>query len=150
MARNEAIVQATPDEVFAVLADGWAYVDWVVGCQKIRSVDPGFPAVGKAFHHRVGLVGPVSLPDNSEVLVCEPGRKLVLQARARPMGTARVALELEPFGQGTRIIMDETAGDRLTRFTSLNPLVEPLVKLRNVESLRRLKVLAEKRHFAAA
>ena len=149
MARNETVVQASPDEVFAVLADGWAYVDWVVGCQKIRAVDEGFPAVGTAFHHRVGLVGPLTVADNTEVLVAEPGRKIVLQARARPMGTARVTLELEPFGQGTRVTIDETAGDMLTRLTSLNPLVDPLVKLRNVESLRRLKVLAEKRHFAA-
>jgi uncharacterized protein YndB with AHSA1/START domain len=143
MAVNEIHINTDPARVFAVLADWRSYSDWVVGSRHMRGADPGFPAAGTRFHHQLG-VGPLHLNDHTEVLEVDQPRKLVLRARARPLGTAIVDMTMEPDGNGTRVIMREDAGDILTAFV-FNPLTHLLVRGRNVESLERLKRLAEKR-----
>lgn len=140
MARNERLMAATPEQVFAVLADPSSYGTWVVGSDRIRGADPGWPAAGTRFHHRVGW-GPIKVEDHTEALAVEAPRHLVLKAKARPLGTARVTLTLERRGTATLVTMVEDAGDRLTRLL-FNPLTHLLVRGRNVESLRRLEELA--------
>lgn len=131
----------SPERVFSVLADAQGYADWVVGSDAIRDADAHWPAVGSRFHHRVGA-GPLKVDDHTEVVESDPPRKLVLHARARPLGTALVSLSLEPRGAGTEVTMSETAGDVLSHL-GINPLTDWLVDLRNRESLRRLKRIAE-------
>ena len=143
MAVNEIHIDTPPERVFAVLADWRSYGDWVVGSRFIRGADPGFPAVGTRFHHQVG-VGPLHLNDHTTVLEVDQPRKLVLKAKARPLGTAVVDMTLEPHNGGTRVVMREDPGDTLSAFV-FNPLTHLLVRGRNVESLERLKRLAEKR-----
>ena len=143
MARNAALIDASADTVFDVLTDPDDYPRWVVGASDIRDVDSDWPAAGTAFHHRVGL-GPLTLADRTTVLEIERPRRLVLQARARPAGTARITLQLEPSGAGTRVTLVEDPGDLLTRLV-FTPLVHLAVRVRNAESLRRLKRLAEQR-----
>lgn len=132
-----------PERVFAVLSDPRSYGHWVVGADTIRDADPSWPAEGSRFYHRVGM-GPLKLNDHTEVLEVDPPRKLVLHARARPLGTAKVTLLLSPQGDATRVTMREEAGDPLSRL-AINPLTDWLVHHRNVESLRRLKGIAETR-----
>lgn len=141
MAVTQRTLHATPEQVFAVLADPDSYGHWVVGSHSIRDADATWPAVGSRFHHRVG-VGPFTVPDHTEALECEPPHRLVLRARARPLGTARVELILTPSGGGTLVTMREGPADPLSRL-ALNPLTDPLVDARNRESLRRLAELAE-------
>jgi uncharacterized protein YndB with AHSA1/START domain len=141
MATTHAQIAATPSQVFAVLADPRSYADWVVGSDVIRDADPGWPSVSSRFHHRVG-VWPVKVNDHTEVIEVDPPHRLVLHARARPLGTARVTLLLTPTAGATHVTMTETAGDALSRL-AINPLTDPLVHRRNVESLRRLKRIAE-------
>jgi uncharacterized protein YndB with AHSA1/START domain len=143
VARNQVLIDAAPDTVFDVLTDAEDYPRWVVGASDVRDLDPDWPAVGTAFHHRVGL-GPLTLPDRTTVVEIERPRRLVLQARARPAGTARITLELEPSGSGTRVTLVEDPGDLLTRLV-FTPLVHVAVRMRNAESLRRLKRLVELR-----
>lgn len=143
MSRNEIHIDATPDRVFAVLADGRSYGHWVVGSSEIREVEPGFPAVGTRFHHKVGF-GPFKVADHTRVEVSDPPRRLQLRAKARPLGTAKVVIELRPDDGGTRVTMVEDAADRLTALV-FNPLTHLLVRGRNAESLRRLRELAEGR-----
>jgi uncharacterized protein YndB with AHSA1/START domain len=133
---------ASPDAVFAVLADGHRYADWVVGAKKIRTVDPAWPAPGSTFRHKVG-VGPIEIKDSSTVEAVEPGRSITLRVRARPVGIARVHIELEPAPDGgTEIHMDETPVDGAAKVLD-NPVQRVLLKGRNVEALRRLANLAE-------
>jgi uncharacterized protein YndB with AHSA1/START domain len=143
MARTERLIPASPERVFAVLSDPDAYADWVVGSDAVRDADPDWPAVGARFHHRVGI-GPLKVDDHTEVLAMEPARRLELHAKARPLGTAKVALDLERRGGGTLVTMVEDGGDRLTRLL-FNPLTHFLVRRRNDESLRRLERLATAR-----
>ena len=143
MAVNEIHIETPPERVFAVLADWRSYGDWVVGSRFIRGADPGFPAVGTRFHHQVG-VGPLHLNDHTKVIEVDQPRKLILKAKARPLGTAVVDLTLEPENGGTRVVMREDPGDTLSAFV-FNPLTHLLVRGRNTESLDRLKRLAEER-----
>lgn len=141
MATAHEQIDAPPEQVFAVLADAETYADWVVGSDVIRAVDGHWPAVGSRFHHKVG-VWPVKIRDHTEVLEADPPHRLVIHARARPAGTAKVGFLLAPWEGGTYVTMIEVAGDRLSRL-AINPLTDVLVHARNVESLRRLKRIAE-------
>ncbi len=143
MALNETFIEAPPERVFAVLADYRAYGEWVVGSRLMRGADPDFPAPGSRFYHQVG-VGPLHLNDHTRVEEVEPPRRLVLRAKARPLGTAIVDMRLEPVDGGTKVVMREDPGDPLTALIFM-PLTHLLVRGRNVESLRRLKELAEHR-----
>ena len=53
-----------------------------------------------------------------------------------------MTLQIQPEAGGSRIVMDEHAADRRSLIL-FNPLGEPLVRVRNAESLRRLRRLAE-------
>jgi uncharacterized protein YndB with AHSA1/START domain len=143
MSRNEIDVGAPPERVWQVLSDPRCYPQWVVGAKHVRGADDRFPAPGTRFHHAVGW-GPLHVKDHTQVLESAAPHRLVLRARARPLGTARVTLEVEGGGDGrSRVRMVEDAGDPLTRLL-FNPLTHLLVRGRNTESLRRLKQLAER------
>jgi uncharacterized protein YndB with AHSA1/START domain len=129
-----------PEAVFAVLADPWRYAEWVVGAKKVRDVDADWPRPGSRFHHRVG-VGPLTIDDSTVVEEIEPPRRMVLRARARPAGVARVTIELTPAGGGTDVRMTEVPIDGPSRWLD-NPILEWLIDLRNRRSLGRLAELA--------
>jgi NAD(P)-dependent dehydrogenase (short-subunit alcohol dehydrogenase family)/uncharacterized protein YndB with AHSA1/START domain len=142
MARNRVHVDALPEEVFAVLADPDCYPGWVVGAAGIRDYDEEFPAVGSRFHHKVGS-WPVGLRDHTEVMEVAPPRRLVLKAKARPLGTATIKLDLEESAGGTMVRMEEVPGDRLTSLVAGNPLADTALRVRNAGALARLKRLVE-------
>lgn len=144
MAHNEIDVDAPPEAVFAVLADPRSFARWVVGSRAVRRADRHWPARGSAFDHRVGI-GPLTLADHTEVLDVEPPRRLRLLVKARPLTRANVLLRIAPRGDaGSRVSMDEGPAD-LRTVLFMNPLSDPLLRLRNAESLKRLKALAEGR-----
>lgn len=143
MSKNERTVQATPEEVWAVLSDGWLYPLWVVGASRMRDVDDTWPEVGSRLHHSVGT-WPALIDDYTEVLECRPLRMLRLRARAWPTGEAAVVLRLEPIGAETRIVMEENAVSGPASLLP-QPLQDPMLGWRNVEALRRLAYLCERR-----
>jgi uncharacterized protein YndB with AHSA1/START domain len=147
MARNEMHVDAAPEDVFAVLADHRAYADWVVGSKEIRDADPDWPRVGSRFHHTVGF-GPFEVRDHSRVVAAEPPHRFVMRVKARPLGTAKVELSMVPASGGTLIEMREEPWDVWSRLLH-NPILDLALHTRNVESLRRLKRLAEGRRGGA-
>lgn len=146
MARNEIWVDAPLEIVWELLSDPFAYPDWVVGAQRARSADPSWPEPGSRLHHRVGI-GPLSTRDRTCVVEAEPPDRIVLDAAARPFGRARVEITLRSEGDGTRVHMLEDPSG-LAAVLRFNPLVQLLVKARNVEALRRFRDLAERRHRA--
>jgi uncharacterized protein YndB with AHSA1/START domain len=135
-------VQAPPDRVFAVLADGWTYSDWVVGTSHIRDVEEAWPAPGSKLRHKAGP-WPFSLHDSSTVLECVPDRELKIRAGLWPLGEAVVDILLEPDTDGgTTVVMHEDfeSGPLLWIRNKINDLV---LHQRNVEALRRLADIAE-------
>ncbi len=53
------------------------------------------------------VFGPVNFRDSCVVRICEPGRRLELEARADPFGTARIAIEFNPRVEHTVAILDD-------------------------------------------
>jgi uncharacterized protein YndB with AHSA1/START domain len=132
-----------PERVFDVLRDPWRFADWVVGAKEIRAVDATWPAVGSRFHHRFG-VGPLTIDDSTVLEEIDPPTRLVLRARARPAGVARVELRLVPVTGGTEVHMEERPVSGVAERLD-NPLLDALVVVRNRRSLRRLAALVEER-----
>jgi hypothetical protein len=140
-------MQATPDQVWEVLADGWLYPLWVVGASRMREVDAGWPAPGTRLHHSVGS-WPALIDDVTESVEVRPGSLLKLQAHAWPAGRADVTLRLSPLAEGTEVVIEEQA---VSGPGALVPsaLQDPLLGWRNVETLRRLAFVVERRQQSA-
>jgi hypothetical protein len=133
----------SPEQVFAVLHDGWIYPVWVVGASRMRDVDDGWPAPGTKLHHSFG-VWPLVIDDSTEVLEFQPGRRLVLEARGWPVGKARVDITVEPDGDGSLVSIAEDVTDGPAKLVP-EPIRVTGIDVRNRETLRRLAYLAESR-----
>jgi NAD(P)-dependent dehydrogenase (short-subunit alcohol dehydrogenase family)/uncharacterized protein YndB with AHSA1/START domain len=144
VARNRIHIQASPADVFAVLSDAERYPQWVVGAADEVEHDEAFPAPGSRFRHRVGL-GPLTLTDITEVVELDPPRRIELKAKARPLGTADIVIELEGRAGGTDLLMEETPGDRLSSLVATNPAADAALRIRNSIALSRLKRIVEGR-----
>jgi len=143
MSSNTRLIAASPERVWAVLADGWLYPTWVVGASRMRSVDTAWPEPGSRLHHSAG-VWPVLIDDDTEVLEWVPGRMLRMRARGWPLGEAEVTIDLVPKDDGTLVELREQVvagpGRLLPRPAQDVPLM-----VRNTETLRRLAYIAEGR-----
>jgi hypothetical protein len=130
------LVAAPVDAVWKILADGWSYSSWVVGTARIRSVEPAWPSPGSRIHHSFGT-WPLLIDDHTRVLREEPGSLLEL-----PAGEAQVRIELRPAGEQCEVLIAEDAVSGPG--TLVPPVVrQPLIALRNRETVRRLAMLAE-------
>jgi hypothetical protein len=141
---NVREMQCTPEDVFAVLADGWLFPTWVVGASRMRDVDAAWPAVGSRLQHSFG-VWPVLIDDETTVLEYDPPRRMVIQPQGWPIGEARVILEVKPRGDGCVVRITEEAVKGPGAFIP-EPLLDVPLYVRNVETLRRLAYIAEGRH----
>lgn len=140
MARNTRRFACPPEAVFAVLADGWLYPSWVVGASRMREVEAAWPAAGAKLHHSFGA-WPLLIDDSTSVEEWDPPRRMVLLARGWPMGEARVRLEVQRDGDGALVRIHERPVSGPGAFIGF--ALEPVLKWRNTETLRRLALLAE-------
>ena len=140
MATNKRFMPVPPEAVWEVLEDAGEYGYWVVGSKVIRDADPDWPAPGSKFHHTIG-VGPFKLNDHTVALEAERPHRLVLRAKGRPVGTARVSLTMTPRDGGTVVHIVENP-DGVYRPLALIPLLHLATLARNSESLMRLEELA--------
>jgi uncharacterized protein YndB with AHSA1/START domain len=137
-------INASPERVWEVLADGWLYPGFVVGASRMRDVDAAWPAVGSRVHHSVGL-WPALINDDTEVTESRTNQLLALRARGWPLGEADVQFRLTPTGDGsTEVTIEENVA------SGPGLLVPPPIKgltitWRNIETLRRLAFIAESR-----
>lgn len=143
MPRNETYIDARPEEVFDVLATPSTYVDWEVGSSEIHRSDSSWPAEGSLFEHSHG-VWLFQVHDTTQVLESDPPQRLLLEVRLRPFIIARVEFGVFPAGDGTRVVMHEEPIGGLARVVR-NPGLDLLLKLRNAETLRRLRNLVKER-----
>jgi hypothetical protein len=141
VAVRHRLIKVSPQTVWGVLADGGRYAEWVVGTSASEPVRGQWPLVGSAIGYEVRL-GPLRLTNETVVRQCEEGSKLGLEARAGALGTARIALELLPWGEHCLVIVDEHplqgASGRLH-----NVGVEALIQLRHRAMLARLARVCE-------
>jgi hypothetical protein len=141
MATNRRFMRCAPEAVFEALGNGWLYPAWVVGAARMRDVDVAWPAEGARLQHSVGT-WPFLLNGNTSMLEWRPPRRAVMQARGWPLGEAKVIIDVERLGSGCRVTIREGAvkgvGAALPRF-----VIDPLLRARNNETLRRLSYLSE-------
>jgi uncharacterized protein YndB with AHSA1/START domain len=126
--------------IFSALVDPYTYPHWLVGARAIRSIDDDWPAPGSAFHHRVGLAGPLQVADLTRVLYLDAPRSLTLEVRVRPFGRGRTRFTLvDESGDGpaaTRVELDEVP---IGLLGPARPVLDPLTVLRNRRSLEQLE-----------
>jgi uncharacterized protein YndB with AHSA1/START domain len=144
VSRTTRVMSCTPQDVFAVLEDGWSYAMWVVGAARIRSVDESWPEAGARIHHSVGA-WPLLLSDETVVEEVDPPHLIRLRVKAWPTGEGRVVLTTRPTGAAeTEVVMEEQAVSGPARMVPA-PAQDLMLHHRNVEALRRLAYLAENR-----
>lgn len=141
MATNRRILSCAPDDVFAVLANGWLYPSWVVGASRMRDVEHAWPSVGAAIHHSFG-VWPLLVNDTTSILEWDPPRHALLKARGWPAGSAHVQIDVESTTAGCRVSITEDAVEGPGTLVP-KPARDAAMLLRNRETLQRLAYLAE-------
>ncbi|MEV6415038.1 SRPBCC family protein [Kribbella sp. NPDC051718] len=144
MSQNERLIHASVDDVFAVLTDGWGYASWVVGASRIRTVEANWPQPGHSIHHSVGS-WPLLIDDSTTVEAYEPLRLLRLRVRAWPTGEGIVEFEAtDEYGECHLVMREHTAKGPATLIP--DQVLDPILHLRNAETLQRLALLAEGRN----
>jgi len=108
MAVRYRLVHASPEKVFDLLANGWAYPSWVVGAARIRAVDESWPEPGSRLHHSVGL-WPFLIDDVTTMEEWDPPRRAVVRARGQMLGQARAQFDVRPRGRDSVVRMEEIA-----------------------------------------
>ncbi|CAM5436082.1 MULTISPECIES: SRPBCC family protein [Streptomyces] len=143
MAVRHQLIKRHPDTVWAVLADGGRYQDWVVGPYRSQPCEGVWPELGSTISYSVHL-GPWSLSGRTVVRRCEPPKELELEVDSGALGTARIAVEIRPWGEHALVIMDEHPlqgpGGLLH-----NTVLDALFQLRHRSMLKRLARVVESR-----
>ena len=143
MSTCQRLIRATPERVWAVLADGWLYPLFVVGASRMREVDDSWPFPGARIHHSVG-VWPALIDDTTTVIASEAPRHLELRAKGWPAGEAVATFDLVETADGTLVTITEDVSKGPGRLVP-KVLRHPQITWRNTETLRRLSYLAERR-----
>lgn len=134
-------VDAPRDKVFNLLADPTTYPDWLVGAQRIRSVDDTFPEPGSKFDHSVGPSEQATVDDDTAVIEAHGHRKLVLEVHVGPL-SGEVEFDLRKRGDdATEIVMRERP---IGAAVMLTPLLRPALALRNRQSMRQFAEIAQR------
>lgn len=140
MARNTVRIDVPVQQVYDELLRPENFGTWVVGAKEIRGTEGDWPSEGAKFHHTVG-VGPLRIHDTTQIEAMDPPDRVVLKARAWPMGEARVELSLVAAGRdGTEVVMVENAIGGPAKLIP-EPINQRLIHFRNRRSLRRLERL---------
>ncbi|MFF5491580.1 SRPBCC family protein [Streptomyces virginiae] len=147
MAVRSQLIHRPPQAVWAVLADPTLYGEWVVGPSESTPLDQVWPEVGSRLRYTVRL-GPWSTEGVTTVRHRDSGRELELEASFKVLGTARIFLQLRPWGQETLVVCDEHPLRGLGG-TLHNPAVEVLLQLRHRGMLARLARIVERDHATA-
>ena len=93
---SRPLISATPEQVWAVLDDGWLYAALRGRCRPdARGRRARGPPSAARLHHSVGS-WPLMIDDTTSVLEVEENRRILLLARGWPAGQAHVEIVLEP------------------------------------------------------
>jgi uncharacterized protein YndB with AHSA1/START domain len=136
MAFTSRIIDAPAGVVWAALLDPSTYPDWLIGTREVREVEPDWPAIGSGFHHSVG-VGPLVLRDRTHITGIEPGHRLELAVKARPLVSACARFELVSDGDRTVVTLEEEPAHRIIG-NLVRPFLDVATHHRNHRSLRNL------------
>jgi uncharacterized protein YndB with AHSA1/START domain len=141
VARNSISVAASPERVFEVLSDPFAYGDWVVGTRAILGVDGPWPEAGASLRYELGL-GPLRMRDRTFAIAVQAPHRLELLAKAGPFPDVTITFEVRAAEAGAHVTLQEHAANPWLR-AAAGPLGDLAILLRNRVALHRLKRLSE-------
>jgi uncharacterized protein YndB with AHSA1/START domain len=142
MAVHNQLIRRPPEQVWAVLADRDRYAEWVVGAADSRPAYGDWPEVGAALEYTV-RIGPWDLRGRTVVRRCEAPRLLELEAESGWLGSARISLDVRPWGGDTLVIVDEHPLKGIGGALH-NTLLDALLVVRNRSMLGRLADVVER------
>jgi uncharacterized protein YndB with AHSA1/START domain len=104
--RVEALVDAPPDAVWAVVSDPTRVGEWSHECVEVEWCDGATTAVPGARFRGRNQLGPIGWFRTNEIVAAEAPRRLVWRTvpSAVYRDSTRWTITLEPAGNGTRIV----------------------------------------------
>ncbi|MFI0900444.1 SRPBCC family protein [Streptomyces sp. NPDC020983] len=143
MAVRHQLVRRPREDVWEVLADRDAYADWVAGTSASHGGSGDWPREGASLEYDVKL-GPWSLTGSTVVREEHRPSRLALEIDSGALGTARVDIEVRPWGGDSLVILDEHP---LTGFGggAHNGALDAVLHLRHRRMLARLAQVVEGR-----
>ncbi|ROQ59484.1 polyketide cyclase/dehydrase/lipid transport protein [Streptomyces sp. 840.1] len=106
MAVRHQLINHPPSALWAVLEQPEQYAEWVVGTSDSRPAEGNWPSLGSSIAYTLRL-GPKEFEGRTTVRRLERPGALELEVFSGPMGTARIAFDIRPWGEGTLVILDE-------------------------------------------
>lgn len=141
MAVRHHLIDRPPSALWAVLEEESLYGEWVVGTSASRRESGSWPETGSSITYTVRL-GPKEFAGRTVVRRADRPHALELEAESGPLGSARIAFDIRPWGDGTLVILDEHPlrgpGGALH-----NTLLDAAIQLRHRRMLKRLAKLVE-------
>ncbi|MEU3690885.1 SRPBCC family protein [Streptomyces narbonensis] len=113
-----------------------------MGTSESTPLDDTWPATGSRLRYTIRL-GPWAAEGVTTVRHGEAGRELELEAAFKSLGTARIFLQLRPWGEDTLVVCDEHPLRGLGA-TLHNSLSEAALQLRHRGMLARLATVVER------
>jgi polyketide cyclase/dehydrase/lipid transport protein len=138
MAVRHQLVERTPRQVWSVLADRSRYSDWVVGVADSVPGRGDWPEMGSDLTYKV-VVGRWTGTGRTVVRRSEPPYLLELEADSGPLGTARIAIEVRPWGEADSIVVLDEHPLRGPGGSVHNAAIDVFQQLRNRGTLSRLR-----------
>jgi hypothetical protein len=143
MAVRHQLIERSPRQVWSVLADPARYNDWVVG---VAGSEPGrgqWPEVGSDLVYRV-VLGPWESGGRTIVRRVEAPSILELEADSGPLGTARIAVEVRPWGGRDSIVTIDEHPLRGPAGSLHNAALDVFLQVRHRSMLSRLAEVVER------
>ncbi|MFH8484994.1 SRPBCC family protein [Streptomyces longisporoflavus] len=141
MAVRHQLIRRPPQALWDVLEDESRFHEWVVGTHSSCPGDGNWPKQGSTLNYTVRL-GPKEVAGFTVVRRYEPPRFLELEAFSGPLGTARIAFDIRPWGENTLVILDEHPLGGMGG-TLHNGALDMVLQLRHRRLLRRLARVVE-------
>ena len=145
MSTNTRTMHATPEQVWEVLADGWLYPLWVVGASRMREVDDDLAGRRAPGCTTRSAVWPLLIDDTPRSSRCSPARCSRCKRAGLAGGRGRGAAHAAARRRGDRGRDRGGRASRARRRWCPSRCATPQLHWRNVETLRRLAFLAERR-----
>ncbi|MFJ9521016.1 SRPBCC family protein [Kitasatospora sp. NPDC101801] len=142
MAVRHQLINRPPHQVWVVLAEPDRFSDWVVG---VAGSTPGrgeWPQVGADLRYQVAL-GPCKVGGRTVVRRSEAPHLLELEALSGALGTARIAIEIRPWGEEESLVVVDEHPLRGVG-TLHNAAADAFLQVRHRSMLRRLADVVER------
>ncbi|MEI7031705.1 SRPBCC family protein [Streptomyces pratensis] len=141
MAVRHHLIDRPPSAVWSVLEDTSLYGVWVVGTSASRPERGRWPETGSSITYALRL-GHKEFTGRTVVRRIDRPGALELEAESGPLGSARIAFDIRPWGDKTFVIVDEHPLRGVGGFLH-NALLDSVLQIRHRTMLARLARLVE-------